>query len=71
MLHVRAKQNVTFHCQNSVAWRDDVNGNFENAVVMMGANEHEFKPQKFDPKNVVKDECRVCINLYACCSLQF
>ena len=59
LLHQKARQNVTYHCQNSVAWYNAKAKNHNMAIQFLGHNEFEFKSKKFIPRDVPKDECKV------------
>lgn len=45
LLSKEARQSLTFHCRNSVAYRDHKTGNLKRALVLRGANGQEVRAQ--------------------------
>lgn len=61
LLSVRATQNVTYHCRNSVAYFDLEHKTYRRGVKLLGWNDAEITPRgnnKFR-YTVEEDECRV------------
>jgi len=61
LLSTRAQQNVTYHCQKSIAYYDQVNKTYNKAAIFMTYNDLELvaqKPVKFK-YSVTDDQCRV------------
>jgi len=42
LLSDRVRQNVTYHCRNSVAYYDQANGNYDKAIKFLTANDLEL-----------------------------
>lgn len=64
LLSDRARQNITYHCKDSVAWYDEqlkdvtksIRMKTSNGVIIDSSSSNKFKPR------VLKDNCRVSIN---------
>ena len=62
LLSDRAKQTITYHCKNSVAWYNEESQDYEHSIKLMGDNGielHASSSNKFKPR-IVRDDCRVC-----------
>lgn len=61
LLSKESHQNVTYHCRNSVAVKDEQAGNFKKALVLRGANGQEMRAQGNSRLRyaVVEDGCSV------------
>lgn len=63
LLSKEVLQNVTYTCINSVAWYDEADKSFKNAIKLLGANDDEFtagSPINNEPV-VDLDGCKVTI----------
>lgn len=73
MLHTVAKQNITYHCKNSVAFYDAINKTHRKGLKLLGWNDVEFTPRGNQKLrySVFEDECKVrrknkiIVNLYS------
>lgn len=68
LLSKEASQTITYHCKNSVAYKDQKTGNLKKAVILKGANDLELKAEgnsRFR-YTVLEDSCSVSslISLY-------
>lgn len=45
LLSKESHQNITYHCRNSVAYKDERNANLKKALVLRGANGQELRAQ--------------------------
>lgn len=45
LLSKEAHQSITYHCRNSVAYRDDKSGNLKKALILRGSNGQELRAQ--------------------------
>jgi collagen type II alpha len=60
LLSSSAVQNITYHCQNSVAYYDSQKRSYRNAIKLMAWNDLELTARgaKRSRYNVIEDECR-------------
>lgn len=61
LLSKEASQTITYHCKNSVAYKDQKTGNLKKAVILKGANDLELKAEgnsRFR-YTVLEDSCLV------------
>lgn len=61
LLSKEASQTITYHCKNSVAYKDPKTGNLKKAVILKGANDLELKAEgnsRFR-YTVLEDSCSV------------
>jgi len=61
LLSDRAKQTITYHCKNSVAWYNEKFKHYEHSIKLMGDNGielHASSSNKFKPR-ILRDDCRV------------
>lgn len=56
LLSSQARQQFTYHCKNSVAYRDS-NGGYTNAIKLVGANGVEFTAEGSEQYTVLDDGC--------------
>lgn len=61
LLSKEASQTITYHCKNSVGYKDEKTGNFKKAVILKGANDLELKAEGNNRfrYTVVEDSCSV------------
>ncbi len=61
LLSKEASQTITYHCKNSVGYRDEKTGNFKKAVILKGSNDLELKAEGNNRfrYTVVEDSCSV------------
>jgi len=45
LLSKEASQTITYHCKNSVGYKDEKNGNYKKAVILKGSNDLELKAE--------------------------
>lgn len=59
LLSKEASQTITYHCKNSVGYKDEKNGNFKKAVILKGSNDLELKAEGNNRfrYTVVEDSC--------------
>ena len=62
MLSSKASQNVTYHCFNSVAYKNAKRGHMRQAIQLMSANDLELRHRGKFRYTVIRDECQVSIN---------
>ena len=55
----QAVQLFTFHCTGVPAWYDQELSSLDNALKLMGSNEHVFRTEELSGVSVLYDECRV------------
>lgn len=61
LLSKEASQTITYHCKNSVAYKDQKTGNLKKAIILKGANDLELKAEgnsRFR-YTVLEDSCSV------------
>lgn len=74
LLSKEASQTITYHCRNSVGYKDEKMGNFKKAVVLKAANDLDLKAEGNNRfrYTVLEDSCSVSCNtfrfysIYAC-----
>lgn len=61
LLSKEASQTLTYHCKNSVGYKDEQNGNLKKAVILKGSNDLELKAEGNNRfrYTVVEDSCSV------------
>ena len=61
LLSKEASQSITYHCKNSVGYKDQKNGNLKKAVILKGSNDLELKAEGNNRfrYTVVEDSCSV------------
>lgn len=61
LLSKEASQTITYHCKNSVGYKDEKNGNYKKAVILKGSNDLELKAEGNNRfrYTVVEDSCSV------------
>lgn len=61
LLSKEASQTITYHCKNSVGFKDEKNGNLKKALVLKAANDLELKAEGNNRfrYTVVEDTCSV------------
>lgn len=61
LLSKESHQNVTYHCRNSVAYKDAKNSNLKKALVFKGTNGQELRAQGNSRLRytVIEDGCSV------------
>ena len=59
MLSSSASQNITYHCFNSVAYRNAKRGNMRQAIQLMTSNDLELRHRGKFKYAVLEDECQV------------
>lgn len=61
LLSKEASQTITYHCRNSVAYRDDKNNNLKKAVVLKAADRTDIKAYGHNrlKYTVIEDGCSV------------
>lgn len=61
LLSKEASQTITYHCKNSVAYKDEKTGNLKKAVVLKGSNDLELKAEGNNRfrYTVMEDSCSV------------
>ena len=67
LLSSRARQNVTYLCQNSIAWSNSSDEIHENTIKVLTDDEIELHGHSKHSGvflKVISDECQVCINDY-------
>lgn len=59
LLSKEASQTITYHCKNSVGYKDEKMGNFKKAVILKGSNDLELKAEGNNRfrYTVVEDSC--------------
>lgn len=59
LLSETGKQNFTVSCKNFIAWFDERNNNYEEAMILQGDNEQEFSFESNKSKlKIIKDNCK-------------
>lgn len=61
LLSKEASQAITYHCKNSVGYKDEKVDNFKKAVILKGSDDHELKAEgnsRFR-YTVLEDSCSV------------
>lgn len=66
LLSKEAAQTITYHCKNSVGYKDAKTGNMKKAVVLKGSNDLELKAEGNNRfrYTVVEDSCSVSLFLF-------
>lgn len=61
LLSKEAAQTITYHCKNSVGYKDEATGNLKKAVILKGSNDLELKAEGNNRfrYTVVEDSCSV------------
>lgn len=61
LLSKQSHQNVTYHCRNSVAYKDEKTTNLKKALVLRGSNGQELRAQGNNRLRytVIEDGCTV------------
>lgn len=61
LLSKESHQTITYHCRNSVAYKDEISGNMKKALVLRGSNGQEMRAQGTNRLryNVLEDSCSV------------
>merc|ERR1712227_67728 len=57
LLSTQARQTVTYHCNNSVAYFDKANRDYAQALELLGSNGVEFTAEGAEPYTVIEDGC--------------
>lgn len=59
---MRAVQNVTFHCRNTVGYFDPATKNYRHGIKLLAYNDAEILPKANNRLRykVLLDECQVC-----------
>merc|ERR1711937_675841 len=57
LLSTQARQTVTYHCNNSVAYFDKANRDYAQALKLLGSNGVEFTAEGAEPYTVIEDGC--------------
>lgn len=59
LLSKEASQTITYHCKNSVGYKDEKTGNYKKAVILKGSNDLELKAEGNNRfrYTVVEDSC--------------
>lgn len=67
LLSKEASQTITYHCKNTVGYKDEATGNLKKAVILKGSNDLELKAEGNNRfrYTVVEDSCGVSI-FYRC-----
>jgi len=58
LLSSEARQLFTYHCVNSIGWRDSSNGSYAKAIQLMGYNE-EILTYGSEDITLIEDTCAV------------
>ena len=61
MLSSKASQNITYHCFNSVAYKNAKRGNMRQALELMSSNDLELRHRGKFRYKVITDECQVSL----------
>lgn len=63
LLSKESHQNITYHCRNSVAYKDKKSSNLKKALVLRGFNGQELRAQGNNRLryNVIEDGCSVSL----------
>lgn len=61
LLSKESHQSITYHCRNSVAYKDEKNSNLKKALVLKGSNGQELRAQGNNRLRytVIEDSCSV------------
>ena len=59
MLSAKASQNITYHCFNSIAYKNAKRGNMRQALQLMSSNDLELRHRGKFRYKVISDECQV------------
>lgn len=61
LLSKEASQTITYHCKNSVAYKDEKTGTLKKALILKGSNDLELKAEGNNRfrYTVVEDRCTV------------
>lgn len=61
----RAEQQITFNCLNSVAFYNQVNSTFDQAIKMLSSDENELTADSESrlAYSVLSDNCQVCVSM--------
>lgn len=61
LLSKEASQTITYHCKNTVGYKDESTGNLKKAVILKGSNDVELKAEGNNRfrYTVVEDSCSV------------
>lgn len=62
LLSASAHQNVTYNCYQSVAWHDDVAGNYDKAIRFLGSNDEEMSYDNSPFIRAALDGCAVSVH---------
>lgn len=54
-----ATQRFVFHCAGMTAWYDLTAHGTDNAIALLGLNEHMFETASLDGLTVLQDGCKV------------
>jgi len=57
LLSTQARQTVTYHCNNSVAYFDKANRDYAQALKLLGSNGVEFTAEGSETYTVIEDGC--------------
>lgn len=73
LLSKEAAQTITYHCKNSVGYKDEKTGNFKKAVILKGSNDLELKAEGNNRfrYTVVDDSCSVSSHISTAALLFF
>lgn len=65
LLSKEASQTITYHCKNSVGYKDEKMGNLKKAVILKGSNDLELKAEGNNRfrYTVVEDSCSVSAHI--------
>jgi hypothetical protein len=66
LLSKEASQTITYHCKNSVAYKDAKTDNLKKALILKGSNDLELKAEGNNRfrYTVVEDKCTVGIHTF-------
>ncbi len=66
LLSKEAAQTVTYHCKNSVAYKDEKNSNLKKALVLKASDGQDIKAYSNNrlKYTVLEDGCSVCSDFW-------
>jgi len=66
LLSKEAAQNFTYHCKNSVAYKDEKNSNLKKALVLKASDGQDIKAYSSNrlKYTVISDGCSVCFDSF-------
>ena len=73
LLSKEASQTITYHCKNSVGYKDERHGNYKKAVILKGSNDLELKAEGNNRfrYTVVEDSCSVSSHISTAATSSF